>query len=102
MPVIKSAKKKLKQDEKRKLKNNIIRDLLKNLVKKAKKNPTQITVKKAVSLTDKAAKKGILHKNKAARIKSKLASLLLKRERTSKSKENQPLPKKLQSDLYPL
>ena len=54
MPIIKSAKKKLKQD-------------------KAKKEPKANNLKKAYSLLDKAAKRKIIHKNKASRLKSQLA-----------------------------
>ncbi len=76
MPVIKSAKKKLRQDKKRTVRNAKKEDALKDAIKAAKKSPTLATVKKATSLTDKAAKKHILHKNKAARIKSALSKLI--------------------------
>jgi small subunit ribosomal protein S20 len=76
MPVIKSAKKKLKKDIKRTVENKKLKDLFRKAVKKAEKSPTESSVRKAVKLTDKAAKKNIIHKNKAARIKSKLAKLL--------------------------
>lgn len=75
MPVIKSAKKKLKQDKKRFLKNSLLRKKLKEILKKAEKNPTQALLIEAVKTTDKAAKNNIIHKNKAAHIKSKLSKL---------------------------
>lgn len=75
MPVIKSAKKKLKQDKKRFLKNSLLRKKLKEILKKAEKNPTQTLLREAVKTTDKAAKNNIIHKNKAAHIKSKLSKL---------------------------
>src|ERR1035437_10297978 len=75
MPVIKSAKKKLKQDKKRQVRNNYLRQAFKDAVKEATKSKTLEKVKKAVSNVDKAVKKGLIHKNKAARIKSRLSKL---------------------------
>lgn len=79
MPVIKSAKKKLRQDKKRTLANSKIRRTLKELIRKAEKKPTEKTIKTAITMADKAAKTNIVHKNKAARLKSKLSKLLKKK-----------------------
>jgi small subunit ribosomal protein S20 len=76
MPVIKSAKKKLRQDKKRQVVNNLLRNALKAALKDAKAKKTQEKVIFAVKLTDKALKKNLIHKNKAARIKSKLSHLV--------------------------
>ena len=76
MPVIKSAKKKLRQDKKRTALNKKLKNLFEKLVKLAKKSPTDKNIKSAISATDKAAKKNIIHKNKAARIKSSLSKLM--------------------------
>jgi small subunit ribosomal protein S20 len=76
MPVIKSAKKKLRQDKKREKVNNILRKTFKNAVKDAQKSKTAEKIKKAVKLVDKAVKKKLIHKNKAARIKSGLSKLI--------------------------
>lgn len=75
MPVIKSAKKKLRQDKLREKRNNQIRDILSKLVKKARKSPTEKTLVAAVKIIDTAAKNAIIHKNKAARMKSSLSKL---------------------------
>lgn len=75
MPVIKSAKKKLKQDKKRTLVNKALRIAFKDAVKDAKKSKTSEKIVIAVRLVDKAAKKKLIHKNKAARIKSSLSKL---------------------------
>lgn len=75
MPVIKSAKKKLRQDKKRKQANNILRSLVKKLLKQAKKDRSMKAIRKATQVVDKAAKKGLFHKNKAARIKAALAKI---------------------------
>lgn len=79
MPVIKSAIKKLRQDKKREKRNSILENKLKDLVKKVKKNPTEKLLKEVFSLADKAAKNHIIHKNKAARIKSSIAKLSKKK-----------------------
>lgn len=46
--------------------------MLRQAVKAARKQPTVKTVALAYSRIDRAAKKGVIHKNKAARLKSKL------------------------------
>lgn len=76
MPVIKSAKKKLRKDRKREIVNKNLKNLFKKSIKLAEKTPTETNVRKAAKIIDKTAKKNIIHKNKAARIKSKLAKLL--------------------------
>lgn len=76
MPVIKSAKKKLRQDKKREKRNDFYRSALQKSLKDLKKNPTAEKVSKAVKLVDKLAKKNLLHKNKAARIKSRISKLV--------------------------
>jgi len=72
MPVIKSAIKKLRHDQKREAQNDASRKIVKDFVKKAAKKKTPSDIKKAISLVDKAVKNNLMHKNKAARIKSKL------------------------------
>ena len=76
MPVIKSAKKKLRKDRKREIANKNLKTLFKKSVKIAEKTPTEANIRKVVKIIDKTAKKNIIHKNKAARIKSKLAKLI--------------------------
>lgn len=76
MPVIKSAKKKLRQDKKRTIDRAKYEVAMKDAVKKAVVSTTVKTVTDAVSLLDKAVKRHIMHANKAARIKSRLAHLL--------------------------
>lgn len=73
MPIIKSAKKKLRQDKKRRLLNLIYKRKYKQALKEAKKNSRKKNIAKAYSALDKAAKKNIIHKNKAARLKSQIS-----------------------------
>lgn len=80
MPVIKSAKKKLRQDKKRQLENKKSKTAYKELLKQTKANPTMESMQETFSSLDKAAKKGIIHKNKAARLKSALSKLSVSSE----------------------
>lgn len=86
MPVIKSAKKKLRQDKKRQKRNRNVKDVMKRAIKKAKANPSAETIKTAFTSTDKAAKANIIHKNKAARVKSTLSKLLKAPEKKKTTK----------------
>lgn len=75
MPVIKSAIKKLRQDKEHEKGNDQLRDALKSSVRAAKKMKNGKSVAKAISTVDKAAKKNIIHPNKASRLKSSLSHL---------------------------
>jgi small subunit ribosomal protein S20 len=76
MPVLKHAKKKLRQDKVRTAKNKKQKEQYKDLIKAARKNANAATVSTAFKGIDKAAKNNIIHKNKAARLKSALSKLL--------------------------
>lgn len=78
MPLTKSAKKALLTDKRRKAENDITRAKIKSALKGAKigirdgaENISEL-VSKAYSELDTAAKKNVIHKNKAARLKSRL------------------------------
>ena len=92
MPVTKSAKKKLRQDKKKEEINNVLRRTLKNAIKAARKKKSADTVSKAVRAIDKASKNKLLHKNKAARIKSSLSKGL--KPKTEKKAEKTKTPAK--------
>ena len=77
MPIIKSAKKKLRKDKKKTVINiKYERDYKKQIKKLKKKGGDKKSVSMAFSMIDKTAKKGIIHKNKAKRLKSHAAKLL--------------------------
>jgi small subunit ribosomal protein S20 len=79
MPVIKSAKKKMRQSEKHARHNRQIKDTLKDKIKAVKLSEADSVAEnlsKAYSEIDRAAKRNIIHKNTAARKKSKLAKLV--------------------------
>ena len=73
MPIIASAKKKMRQDKKREVRNDKIIKALKDVVKKTRISTTPAQLQKAYAALDSAAKKHIIHPNKAARLKSRLA-----------------------------
>ncbi|MCX7842410.1 MAG: 30S ribosomal protein S20 [Clostridia bacterium] len=82
MPNIKSAIKRVKVTKVKTLKNAMRKSALKTTIKKCKeaiaKNESSAVemLKSAASSLDKAVSKNILHKNTAARKKSKLAKAL--------------------------
>lgn len=76
MPNIKAAVKWVKQSEKRELRNRDVKTRLKTLFKKAKNSGDLATAPAVESQLDKAAQKGIIHPNKAARKKSRLAKAI--------------------------
>ena len=83
MANIKSAIKRNKQNEKRRVRNRIYRGTARTYVAKARtaiaaKDPeaAQAATLEAISALDKAAQKGVVHKNNAARRKSRLMKQL--------------------------
>ncbi|KKU88776.1 hypothetical protein A3A64_01770 [Candidatus Gottesmanbacteria bacterium RIFCSPLOWO2_01_FULL_48_11] len=79
MPIIKSAAKKLRRDARVTKRTERVKTTLKKLVKAARKTPSQKTLTAVFSALDKAAKHNVIHKNKAARLKSRLSKLLKKK-----------------------
>ncbi len=81
MPNHKSAKKRVRQNEKRRAVNRSRRSTLRTQIKKLRsaiagsdQNQTQELLNPTVSVIDKAVNKGVLHKNTAARYKSRLTA----------------------------
>ncbi|MFA5270030.1 MAG: 30S ribosomal protein S20 [Patescibacteria group bacterium] len=72
MPIIKSAIKKMRRDARRRVATSKIKVALKKVVKTAHQKPTSASLSAAQKSLDKAAKTGLIHKNKAARLKSRL------------------------------
>ena len=87
MPVTSTAKRALRSSKVKESVNNIIRSKVAVAIRLAEKNPTKAKIKKAVSEADKAAKKRVLHKNKASRIKSRLSKLLKTKNKKTTQKE---------------
>lgn len=86
MPIIKSAKKKLRSDKTKQKRNDALRNILYKTLKKARKSPTPVNIVKAIKLLDKLAKNNILHKNKAGRLKSKLSKLIKPQKKETEAK----------------
>lgn len=75
MPVTKTAKRALRSSNQKKIVNSKIQTNLEISLRMAKKTKNKKDIIKAQSLADRAAKKGLIHRNKAARVKSFLSKL---------------------------
>lgn len=93
MPVTKTAKRALRGSTQKALVNKKITGALEVAIRQAKKVKSASAIKKAASLADRAAKKHVIHKNKAARIKSTL-SKLAKPEKKAKVTKKAVAPKR--------
>ena len=83
MPVIKSAQKRVRVTQRKRLRNKSIRSLVKTNITKAERlifsgelELAQAAAVAAISSLDKAAEKGVIHPNNAARRKSRLMKKL--------------------------
>ncbi len=76
MPLTQSAKKALRQNKKHSVRNKEWKTKLRSAIKKALAEKSAASVSAAYQVTDKSVKNHIIPKNKAARIKSRLAALL--------------------------
>jgi small subunit ribosomal protein S20 len=77
VPNIKSAEKRWRQSLKRRMRNRIVKSTIRTRVKTVNRTigaaePDAEALKLAIKALDKAAEKGIIHKNNAARRKSRL------------------------------
>lgn len=94
MPVTKSAQKEMRVTERRRVQNKSIRSLCKTNITKAEKlifagelEAAQPAVVTATSSLDKAAEKGVIHPNNAARRKSRLMNKVNEARASSQAKE---------------
>jgi small subunit ribosomal protein S20 len=102
MPLIKSAKKRVRTANKATIRNSKTKRSLKSALKAFTKSPSAEAHSLAESNIDKALKKGLVHKNKAARQKSKLAAQAKAADTNTttakpsikKSATTKPIPKK--------
>ena len=74
MPIIKSAKKRVKVAKKATVRNSKTKRTLKTALKSFHASLTGKSHSKAQSALDKAVKKGVVHKNKAARLKKQASA----------------------------
>ena len=97
MPVTKSAKKQMRVAERKRLRNQPIRSQCKTNITKAERlifsgelEEAQKAVVAAISSLDKAAEKGVIHPNNAARRKSRLMKKLNEAQASSSAKDSTP------------
>ena len=80
MPNVKSAEKRMRTSAKRAARNRQVRSRLRTAIKKVRQaDSTEVAtaaLREATSLLDRAAAKNVIHANKAARTKSRLAALI--------------------------
>jgi small subunit ribosomal protein S20 len=81
MPNNAAARKRMRQEQKRRLHNRSVKSLVKTQITKARNaiafnENAEEAVRAAASELDRAAKKGVLHRNNAARRKSRLMKQL--------------------------
>lgn len=79
----KSSEKRIRSNERKRVRNQKYRSRVKTMVRKAEEQivsgeSSEEAIRLAMSTLDKAAGKGIIHKNNAARRKSRLAAKLVK------------------------
>lgn len=96
MPRTKGAKKALRVSKKKQRHNYALRARLKTSLKKflSKKEKTQKDLAETISTIDKSAKANIIHKNKAARLKARLAKFAMKPSTVTKTKTKAALKKR--------
>ncbi len=87
MPVTKTAKRALRSSKKKESVNNKTLADLEIAIRQAKKKKSAKAVNNAISMIDRAAKKNVLHKNKASRMKSQMAKLAPKKSASSSKKK---------------
>jgi len=95
LPVTKSAKKQMRVAERKRLRNQPIRSQCKTNITKAERlifsgklEEAQKAVVVAISSLDKAAEKGVIHPNNAARRKSRLMKKLNEAQASSSAKDS--------------
>lgn len=86
MPVTKTAKRALRGSKKKALVNSLTTTKLEAAIRVAKKSKNREKILAAITLLDRTAKKKVIHKNKAARIKSTLSKLMPKEKQKSPKK----------------
>ncbi len=81
MPNNPSAEKRMRQEQKRRMHNRIVKSIVKTNITKARQAlasgvASEEAVRAAISELDRAAKKGVIHRNNASRRKSRLMKQL--------------------------
>ncbi len=75
MPLLQNAKKALRVSKRKAIVNKTLRSKVKTMTDKVRETVSAENMSSAFSSIDKAVKKNLLHRNKAARMKSQLSRL---------------------------
>lgn len=86
MPVTITAKRALRSSKRKQDLNRIIAARLEGALRVARRDKKQKDIVAAISYVDRATKKGFMHRNKAARIKSQLSKLAKQKSTKPKAK----------------
>ncbi len=86
MPVTKTAKRALRSSARKTIVNKLTTSGYEVAIRVARKLKSKASVVKAIALVDRAAKKKVIHKNKAARIKGQLSKLVKPEAKKAASK----------------
>lgn len=86
MPILRHAKKKLRVDRKKEAVNKVVKSKASRAMARAREEKTEESLRAAFSAVDRATKKKVFKKGKAARIKSRLSKLMGSKRKTTKPK----------------
>jgi small subunit ribosomal protein S20 len=94
----KSALKRIRSNERKRVRNLMYRSRVKTMIRKAEQlifsgRSSDEAVREAISTLDKAASKGIIHKNNAARRKSRLVKKVIARKNAAPAVAEAPAKK---------
>lgn len=78
MPLLKNAKKALRASKRKAIVNRRVKSRVKTLSDTLVAEPNQSNLSQVFSAIDKAMKRNIFHRNKAARLKSQMSKLVSK------------------------
>lgn len=90
MPVTKQAIKKVRQDKRKTTQNSIVKKNYKRAVSDFRKKPETAKLSGVYKALDTAAKTNVIHKNKAARLKSRLSKMINAKTPVNAVKSNKP------------
>jgi small subunit ribosomal protein S20 len=76
MPILANAKKALRGSKRKAVFNQRVKSMVKTATDAMRKTPSQKNLDTVYSAIDKAVKRNIFHKNKAARLKAHMAKLM--------------------------
>ena len=94
MPIIASAKKKLRADKQKQIINRRVKEKVRLALKLFQTSPTESNLSRAFSSLDTAAKKGVIPVQRADRKKARLTASLAKAPKSSAKPKSAKITKK--------